>query len=128
MTPGYKPSPDLTFYMMPSSTASVTEAVLLELGLNPTVQKMTLGEQGTGSEEFKKTVNPNGLVPVIKHEGAIIWESSAITMYLGEVFGVEKSLWPPIGPQRGEAMKWVVWTGYGLHTFTGITFIEILVG
>lgn len=30
-------------------------------------------------------------------------------MYLGETFGVDKSLYPALGPQRGEAMKWIVW-------------------
>jgi glutathione S-transferase len=31
-------------------------------------------------------------------------------MYLGESFGVDKGLYPPPGPRRGEAMKWIVWT------------------
>jgi glutathione S-transferase len=44
----------------------------------------------------------------------VIWESAAITMYLGETFGVEKKLYPAPGPQRGEAMKWVVWTNVTL--------------
>lgn len=55
-------------------------------------------------------MNPNGKVPLIVHDGTPIWESAAITMYLGEVFGVEKELYPPAGPRRGEAMKWIVWT------------------
>jgi glutathione S-transferase len=43
------------------------------------------------------------------HEGVAIWESSAITMYLGEVFGVDDNLYPAVGPKRGEAMKWIAW-------------------
>ena len=30
-------------------------------------------------------------------------------MYLGEVFGVGATLYPPLGTQRGETMKWIVW-------------------
>ena len=48
-------------------------------------------------------------MPTIVHDGTAIWESAAITMYLGEVFGVEAKLYPPLGSQRGEAMKWIVW-------------------
>src|ERR1700733_1946200 len=63
--------------------------------------------------EFLK-VNPNGKVPVIVHDGVAIWESAAITMYLGEMFGVAKQLYPAPGPKRGEAMKWIAWTNVTL--------------
>ncbi len=48
------------------------------------------------------------------HEGTPIWESSAITMYLGEIFGVESKLYPELGPKRGEAMKWIAWSNVTL--------------
>jgi glutathione S-transferase len=48
-------------------------------------------------------------IPVIVHDGEIIWESAAITIYLGETFGVDAGLWPQAGKLRGRAMKWVVW-------------------
>jgi glutathione S-transferase len=43
------------------------------------------------------------------HDDEIIWESAAITIYLGETFGVEAGLWPAAGKLRGRAVKWVVW-------------------
>jgi glutathione S-transferase len=67
----------------------------------------------TQSPDFLK-INPNGKVPVLVHDGTAIWESAAITMYLGETFGVEKKLYPAPGAQRGEAMKWIVWTNVTL--------------
>jgi glutathione S-transferase len=51
---------------------------------------------------------------VIVHDGTAIFESAAITMYLGETFGVEKKLYPAPGPKRGEAMKWITWTNVTL--------------
>jgi glutathione S-transferase len=48
------------------------------------------------------------------HDGVSIWESAAITIYLGETFGEKAKLWPAAGPKRGEAMKWVVWTNVSL--------------
>ena len=53
-------------------------------------------------------------MPVIVHDGTVIWESAAITLYLGETFGVAKNLFPAAGPKRGEAMKWVVWSNVTL--------------
>ncbi len=98
----------LTFYFAHYSTASVTEAVLAELGTPCERIELTIGAGGTRKPEFL-AVNPNGRVPTIVHDGTAIWESSAITLYLGEMFGVEKGLYPAPGPKRGEAMKWIIW-------------------
>jgi glutathione S-transferase len=49
------------------------------------------------------------------HDGAAIWESAAITIYHGELFGVKTKVYPKLGPKRREAMQWIVWTN---TTFT----------
>ena len=103
----------LTFYFAPMSTASITEAVLAELGIPFDLVKLNISVGETKKPEFLK-INPNGRVPAIVHEGVAIWESSAITMYLGEVFGVDKKLYPALGPKRGEAMKWIAWSNVTL--------------
>jgi glutathione S-transferase len=103
----------LTFYYVPMSTSSVTEAVLAELGIPCDRLQLSITDGDTRKPDFLK-VNPNGRVPVIVHEGTAIWESAAITMYLGEVFGVDANLYPALGPQRGEAMKWIVWGNVAL--------------
>jgi glutathione S-transferase len=99
----------LTFYFAPMSTASITEAVLAELGIPFDLVTLNISVGDTRKPEFLK-INPNGRVPAIVHEGVAIWESSAITMYLGETFGVDKKLYPTPGPKRGEAMKWIAWS------------------
>jgi glutathione S-transferase len=98
----------LTFYRAPHSTASITELVFEELGVPHEVVTLDLQKGDTKKPEFTK-LNPNAKVPVVVHDGTVLWESAAITMYLGETFGVEKKLWPAAGPKRGEAMKWVTW-------------------
>ncbi len=103
----------LTFYFAPMSTASITEAVIAELGIPCDRVELNISAGDTKKPEFLK-VNPNGKVPAIVHEGTAIWESSAITMYLGEVFGVDAQLYPALGPQRGEAMKWIAWSNVTL--------------
>lgn len=98
----------LTFYFAPQSTASVTTLVLEELGTPCERVKLDIRKGETKKPEFLK-INPNGCVPTIVHDGVVIFESVAITIYLGETFGEKAKLWPAPGPKRGEAMKWLVW-------------------
>jgi glutathione S-transferase len=99
----------LIFYYAPMSTAGITELVLEELGVPCERVKLDLQAGDTKKPEYLK-INPNGKVPAIVHDGVAIWESSALTMYLGETFGVDKQLYPAPGPKRGEAMKWIAWS------------------
>ena len=98
----------LIFYYSPMSTAVLTEAVIAELKVPCERVKLDLKAGDTRKPDFLK-INPNGKVPAIVHDGTAIWESAAITMYLGETFGVEAKLYPAPGPKRGEAMKWIAW-------------------
>lgn len=108
----------LTFYHAPMSTSNLTEAVLAELGIPFEQVKLDIQAGDTRKPEFL-AINPNGKVPAIVHDGTAIWESAAITIYLGEVFGVAAKLYPELGPKRGEAMKWIVWTNTVLAEAAG---------
>jgi len=108
----------LTFYGAPHSTASVTALVFEELGVPHEVVTVDIRKGDTKKPDFMK-LNPNGKVPMVVHDGTVVWESSAITMYLGETFGVEKKLWPAAGPKRGEAMRWVTWSNVTLGEAIG---------
>lgn len=103
----------LTFYHVPYSTSNSIASVLDELDHGhpePLAKRIELSfETGDLKKADFLAVNPNGRVPAILHNGTPIWESAAITMYLGETFGVERSLYPALGPKRGEAMQWIVW-------------------
>ena len=103
----------LVFYYAPMSSAAVTELILEELGVPCEKVKLDLQKGDTKKPEYA-AVNPNGKVPCVVHDGTAIWESAALTMYLGETFGVERGLYPAPGPKRGEAMKWIVWTNVTL--------------
>ena len=103
----------LTFYYAPMSTATLTDLVLEELGVPCKRVKLNIKDGDTKKPDFLK-LNPNAKVPLIVHDDVPIFESAAITMYLGEQFGVEKKLYPASGAKRGEAMKWIVWTNVTL--------------
>jgi glutathione S-transferase len=103
----------LIFYYAPMSTASITELILEELGVPCEKVKLDIKAGDTRKPDFVK-LNPNAKVPVVVHDGTVLWESAALTLYLGETFGVEKKLYPAAGPKRGDAMKWVVWANVSL--------------
>ena len=103
----------ITFYFSPMSTATLTSIVIEELGIPCERKQLDLKAGDTKAPAFL-AVNPNAKVPTIVHDGVAIWESAAITMYLGEQFGVERGLYPAAGPRRGEAIKWIVWTNVTL--------------
>lgn len=108
----------LTFYYSPQSSASPVHWTLEELGVPYEKVKIDLKADQQKQPEFLK-LNPNGRVPLLVHDGVAIFESVAIQLYLGETFGVEKGLYPPPGPRRGEVMKWVVWTNVSLGDALG---------
>lgn len=103
----------LTFYYSPMSTAVITDLVLEELAVPCERIRVDLQKGESRGAQFLG-LNPNGKVPVLVHDGTPIWESAAITLYLGEIFGVAKGLYPEPGPERGAAMKWVVWSNVTL--------------
>src|SRR5262249_821487 len=102
-----------TVYLAPQSTATLAELVIEELAIPCDRKKLDLKAGDAKAAAYLK-INPNAKVPAIVHDGVPIFESAAITMYLGEVFGVERKLYPAAGPRRGEAMKWIVWANVTL--------------
>lgn len=108
----------LTFYYSPMSTATITELVLEEVAAPCERVRVDLRKGETRSPDYLR-LNPNGKVPMLVHERTAIWESAAITLYLGEIFGVAEGLYPDPGPERGEAMKWVVWSNVTLGDAAG---------
>src|SRR5690606_354467 len=52
----------------------------------------------------------NGKVPALVVDGAPMFESLAMLLYLGERFGVDRGLWPRPGTaEHIDALTWTVW-------------------
>lgn len=103
----------LVFHLAPMSTAVTTHWVLEELGVPYEKVQLDLAA-GDARKPAHLALNPNGKVPVIVHDDVPIFESAAISIYLGETFGVERKLFPAPGPRRGPAMSWIVWANVSL--------------
>lgn len=74
------------------------------------------GEQN--SPEFLQ-LNPNHLVPVLEHDGFVLWESYAIMQYLAD--SVPSQTLYPVAPQaRADVNRWLFWCGQYFMPGVGI--------
>src|SRR4051812_47245200 len=103
----------LKFYYTPMSSATRIHWALEELGVSYDKIKVDLAAGDQRKPEYL-ALNPNGKVPLLVVDDAPIFESLAIVLYLGETYGVEKGLFPELGPARAEAFKWLAWAGVTL--------------
>ena len=75
----------ITFYFAPMSTASTVHWSLEELEIPYEGVQVNLKDEADKKAKLGP-VNPNMAVPVLDHDGTVIFESAAIQIYLGETF------------------------------------------
>ena len=64
---------------------------------------------GNDTPEYK-AMNPRGLVPTLKDEATIVWESMAIVRYLASKYGDGGSFWPSDPEARAVVDMWAEWS------------------
>ncbi len=96
----------LKLYNFPQSTCSQkVRLVLWEKGLEFLDRQLNSAKREHLSDAYLK-LNPNGVVPTLDHDGAIVIDSSVIIEYLDEVFP-EHSLTPTAPVERAKMRKWL---------------------
>ena len=102
----YPPS-DLVFFHNPRSRASMTRALLEELGAEYEQCVIDFRRSEQLSPEYL-AINPMGKVPAIRHDGVVVTETVAIFIYLADLFGAA-GLAPALDdPDRGTYLRWMV--------------------
>ena len=86
--------------------------VLEELDL-PYQQIMAGLEFGVNHHAEYLAMNPNGLVPLLKDDDLVLWESNAIIRYLAAQYG-QNRLWVDDPVQRAQGDKWMDWANGSL--------------
>ena len=100
---------NITLYEAPMSSATPVVWAFNELGINYERITFTLAEGKHKQPEFL-ALNPNGKVPTVVVDGTPMFETLAITTWLGDTFGVERGLWPAMhAPARLTAVSWSTW-------------------
>jgi glutathione S-transferase len=99
----------LTLFHAPKSRSSRIIWLLEELGAPYEIRIVTIPRQdGTGAPD-PANPHPDKKVPAIVHDGVLITESSAITLYLTDAFP-QNNIGPKIGDKlRGPYLTWLAY-------------------
>ena len=96
----------LTLYHNPKSRSASARALLEALGVPYDVQTIDFANGQNRTPEFL-ALNPLGKLPTLVHDGAVITEQVAITIYLADRFPAA-GLAPAIDdPLRGPYLRWL---------------------
>ena len=103
----------LTLIHSPQSRSSRIVTLIDEMGIQNLVKieaVSILRQDGSGGPD-PANPHPDGKVPLLIHDGAVIRESGAIIQYLTDMFP-DAGLGRPIGHvQRGAYISWLHWYG-----------------
>ena len=117
----------LTLYHAPRSRSTRIVALIEELGIRDQVTIIPVGVtrmDGSGGPD-PKNPHPEGKVPLLVHDGVEIRESTAIALYLTELFP-DAGLALPVGhPERGRMLSWLAWYGDVFEPVVVFTFAEL---
>jgi len=98
----------LKFYYAPYSRAASIRWLLEELEVEREEIHIDIRAEG-GVPESYRAIQPSKKVPAIKHDGVVITERAAISIYLADAFP-QAGLAPAIGdPRRGRYLTWTVY-------------------
>lgn len=101
----------MTITVYGRATSSNVQAVMWTIGeLGLDYERLNYGHKygGTQTPEYL-SMNPNGLVPVVRDGGGEpLFESAAIVRYLAARYG-EDSFWPKDAAARAQVDKWAEW-------------------
>ncbi|MBV9331284.1 MAG: glutathione S-transferase [Alphaproteobacteria bacterium] len=105
----------ITLYHAPRSRSSSIVWLLEELEVPYRIELTPIvygNGQGSEAPESYRRIHPHKKVPAIEHDGVIVHECAAITLYLADAFP-KAGLAPAIGdPARGPYVTWLAyWAG-----------------
>jgi glutathione S-transferase len=102
----------LTLYHAGPSRSSRILTLIAELGATDrvTVRHVTIPRRDGSGARDPSNPHPEGKVPLLDHDGTLIFETGAIMLYLTELFP------GPLAPQPGDAnrgafLTWMYWYG-----------------
>lgn len=103
----------LTLYHAAPSRSSRIVTLLKELDVldQVTVRRVSITRQDGSGTPDAANPHPEGKVPLLDHDGSLVWESNAIMLYLTDLFP-EGGMGPVVGePTRGAYLSWLAYYG-----------------
>jgi glutathione S-transferase len=104
----------LELYYYPSYISLVPHILLHEIGLEHRLVFVDRYADAHKREAYL-SLNPNGLIPVLKDRDLILYEAAAICLHLADQHP-QANLAPPLGTgERAHFYKWLMWLAASLH-------------
>jgi len=100
-----------------SSNARRVMMTALHLGLKLDVTEIDLGSPD--DRRRLAEINPNVKVPVLEHDGMLLWESGAIMQYLAEL-APQQAVYPEGRRARADVNRWLFWACQHFSPSVGI--------
>ena len=115
----------LKLYHSPQSRSSRFIWMLEELGQPYEIEYVTIRRgDGSGAPD-PKNPHPQGKVPALEHDGQLVWESGAITLYLTDAFP-GAGLGPKVGdPGRSEYLAWLFFYAAEVESNMILQFLKV---
>lgn len=99
----------LTLFHAPWSRSSRLVWLVEELGADCRIEYCDIRRMdGTGAAA-PMNPHPDGKVPALLHDGALITESAAVALYLTGLYPEVGLGFPPASPLRGPLLTWMFW-------------------
>lgn len=99
----------LTLFHAPQSRSSRLLWLIEELGADCQVEYCDIRRMDGSGASDPRNPHPDGKVPALIHDGALVTESAAVALYLTDLFP-EAGLGAPMGsPDRGRYLTWLSW-------------------
>ncbi|AQR63019.1 hypothetical protein BZG35_16145 [Brevundimonas sp. LM2] len=99
----------LTLYHAPQSRSSRLVWLVEELGADVRIAYCDIRRRdGTGAAD-PTNPHPDGKVPALVHNGALITESAAVALYLTGLHPEAGLGFEPTSPQQGPLLTWICW-------------------
>lgn len=99
----------LTLIHSPNTRSSRILWLLEELGLPHEVRHVRVAAQDGSTGPDPANPHPDGKVPALIHDGALVTESPAIAIYLNDLAPGSPNAVPAGDPLRGAFLTWLVW-------------------
>lgn len=83
------------------------------------------GAFGRNKDADYLTLNPNGLIPTLQDDGAVVWESNAVVRYLFNRYG-KAPLQPTDAVARAHADQWTDWKSSTFWPPTRVLLVQLV--
>lgn len=108
--------PNITLFYAPDNASLVIRLVLEAIGLQYNTTLVDRSEQQQRSADYLK-LNPNGLIPTCVINGAVMFETGAVAMYLADAYSTPQTrLHCVLDNERSDYLTWLFFLSNNIHT------------